>query len=193
MQPDRSFWSIVLTVSLFFGLVALVDAIPQLQSLNISVWRSKWTFLLLLFLANILLSMPLVWMIARGRFDNLFNRWTAAPLSKPWLVTAIIGIFLSLGGFWFIRLKVFAGYSSSTVSILLAFPVEQCYSKCVIKTNNFIPNNYHLLQLLSCSRERSFASGVFCMSLPIFPSHLTIPKQAVSISHRSHSANRCTE
>ena len=108
MQPNRSFWGIVLTISLVFGFIALKEAIPQLQSLNIALWRSKWTLLLLLFLANILFSVPLIWMIARGRLDNLLNRLNHTALSGTWLVPAIIGIFLSLGGFWFIRLKIFA-------------------------------------------------------------------------------------
>jgi len=109
MRPNRSFWGIVLTISLIFSSIALKEAMPQLQSLNISLWRSKWTLLLLLFIANVLLSIPLLWMTARGSLDNLLNSWTSAPLSKPWLVPALLGILLSLGGFWFIRLKVFSG------------------------------------------------------------------------------------
>ena len=108
MQTSRSFWITLLLVSALLGLVALAQAVPQLQAGEISVWRSKWTLLLGLFALNIPAAGLGMWGLARGRFDNLLRRLDSASLPGPARGAATLGLILAPAAFWYIRLGLFA-------------------------------------------------------------------------------------
>lgn len=108
MKPARSFWITVLSVSLLFGALALVQAVPQLQSQGISLWRSKWTLLLGLFALSIPASGLAIWGLVRGRFDSLLVRADLASFSGLARAAAILSLLLALTAFWYARLNLFA-------------------------------------------------------------------------------------
>jgi len=108
MQTHRSFWITLLLVSALLGTLALVDAIPQLQAKEISIWASKWTLLLGLCALNIPAAGLAVWGLTRGRLDNLLARVDSASVSGLARGAAALGAILAAAAFWYIRLGVFA-------------------------------------------------------------------------------------
>jgi len=109
-DSPRAFWITFLSISMGIGLLALVQAVPQLTSQDIALWRSKWTALLLAFILNILAGGFVIWGLARNSFKNLLERIETASLSGPWSVLAIIILFSAPASFWFIRFKVFGSF-----------------------------------------------------------------------------------
>lgn len=103
----RSFWIMLLLVSALTATIALAQSIPQLQTQNISLTRSKWTLLLGLFALNIPAAGFAIWGLARGWFDSLL-RLDSASLSGPGRGAALLGLFLLPAAFWYLRLGWFA-------------------------------------------------------------------------------------
>ncbi len=107
MKSSHSFWYLLLIISALFASLALVQAIPQLQADGISLFHSRWTILLGLFLLNIPAAGLGIWGVARGWFEDLLQR--SGSLSVPQWVRwmAIPTLVLLLVAFWFIRLRMF--------------------------------------------------------------------------------------
>jgi hypothetical protein len=104
----RSFWITLLALSLLISLLALLQAIPELQAREISLWRSKWTLLLALFALNVIAAGPIIWGVACRRFDGLSDRLKSALHTGLGPIAAILGLILPLAVFWLARLDWFA-------------------------------------------------------------------------------------
>ncbi len=107
MKPSRSFWYILLTLTALLSALALLQAVPQLQAGGISLFRSRWTILLGLFILNIPAAGLVIWGVARGWFDRILQRFESASLPRMLRWLAALILILLLASFWFIRLRVF--------------------------------------------------------------------------------------
>jgi hypothetical protein len=106
-DSPRAFWIAFLTISIPIGLLALEQSVPQLVSQNIAPWRSKWTFLLLGMILNIIIGGPVIWGLWRGVFNNILDRIGNVSPSKLTTVSAFLVIPSALALFWFIRFRIF--------------------------------------------------------------------------------------
>lgn len=108
MKPsNRSFWIIVFSTGLLFGMLALIQAVPALQAQEISLWRSRWTLALVLFALSLPACGLVLWALAAGRLDGLLLRLDSAAPSVPVRSAAALGGLLALAALWYVRLDLF--------------------------------------------------------------------------------------
>ena len=106
-DTSRAFWIAFLAISIPISVLALDQAVPQLISQDVSLWRSKWTVLLLAMILNTVIGGLVIWGLARGSFKTLLD-WLE-NVSSSGLVSASTSILIpsALAFFWLIRFRVF--------------------------------------------------------------------------------------
>jgi len=94
-------------MSIFIGVLAFFQSVPQFISEGINPWRSKWTIYLVVLMLNIFLGGALVWGLSLDFFDNIIRRIEIASLSGIARVAALIAVPAALISFLLIHFKVF--------------------------------------------------------------------------------------
>ncbi len=106
-SPPHVFWITILSMSIFIGVLAFFQSVPQFISEGINPWRSKWTIYLVVLMLNIFLGGALVWGLSLDFFDNIIRRIEIASLSGIARVAALIAVPAALISFLLIHFKVF--------------------------------------------------------------------------------------
>ena len=86
MKPisSKTFWQTYLGFGIFIGLIALVQTLVHVSALDVSIWHSKWTFLLLGYIVTILASGFLVYGLQSGRASAFFEHLENIKSNSAW-------------------------------------------------------------------------------------------------------------
>jgi len=107
---SRSFWLTFLGVSILLSLPAFYQSVTQFEAAGILIWKSKWLFLLGIFLLNAAAGAYLFWKLCRGKAETFTSRLELDSLGRPWSILAILILVGGLAAVWYIRLAVFGEY-----------------------------------------------------------------------------------
>jgi hypothetical protein len=133
-NSPRAFWITILAISLFVASIAFYQTVPQLRAQDISLWRSKWTALLIALFLNILAGAFAIWGLARGFFDALLQYAETASTSRLARVSAMIVLSAALALFWFIRFKTFGALLPQLFPALWVFLWLSLLATAALKT-----------------------------------------------------------
>src|SRR5258706_4420863 len=106
-SSPRDFWITILAISIFVGVLAFYQAMPQFIAEGINPWRSKWTGYLAVLLLNIFLGGALIWGLFLGFFSNIILNLETASFSGIARAAALIVVPASLVSFLLIHFNVF--------------------------------------------------------------------------------------
>jgi len=106
-NSPRDFWITILVISIFVGILAYYQAVPQFVAEGINPWRSKWTVYLAILLLNIFLGGALVWGLSLNFFSGILMRLETASLSGIVRLSALGVVPAALALFLLIHFKVF--------------------------------------------------------------------------------------
>jgi hypothetical protein len=86
MKPISSklFWQTYFGFGIFIGLIALYQTLVRVAAMDVSLWHSKWTFLLLGYILTILGSAFLFYSLQTGRIENFFERLENIRSNATW-------------------------------------------------------------------------------------------------------------
>ena len=86
MKPisSKTFWQTYLGFGIFIGLIALAQTLVHVSAMDVSLWHSKWTILLLGYILTILGSAFLFYSLQTGRIENFFERLENIRSNAAW-------------------------------------------------------------------------------------------------------------
>jgi len=86
MKPisSKTFWQTYLGFGIFIGLIALYQTLVRVAPMDVSLWRSKWTILLLGYIITIVGSAFLFYSLQTGRAGNFFERLENIKFKIVW-------------------------------------------------------------------------------------------------------------
>ena len=83
-SSSKTFWQTYLGFGLFIGLIALYQTLVRVAPMDVSLWRSKWTILLLGYIITIVGSAFLFYSLQTGRAQNFFERLENIKFKTAW-------------------------------------------------------------------------------------------------------------
>ncbi len=81
---SKTFWQTYLGFGIFIGLIALYQTLVRVAPMDVSLWRSKWTILLLGYIITIVGSAFLFYRLQTGRAQNFFERLENIKFKNAW-------------------------------------------------------------------------------------------------------------
>ena len=86
MKPisSKTFWQTYFGFGFFIGLFALYQTFTHVATMDVSIWHSKWTILLLGFIVTIVGSALLIYGLQAGRAEKFFERLENIKLNSAW-------------------------------------------------------------------------------------------------------------
>ncbi|MGA7605397.1 MAG: hypothetical protein WCA79_05680, partial [Anaerolineales bacterium] len=86
MKPiaSKTFWQTYLGFGIFIGLIALYQTLVRVSAMDVSIWHSKWTILLLGYILTILGSAFLFYGWQTSRTKNFFERLENIKSNTAW-------------------------------------------------------------------------------------------------------------
>ena len=86
MKPisSKTFWQTYFGFGIFIGLIALYQTLVHVSAMDVSLWHSKWTILLLGYILTILGSAFLFYRLQTGGIENFFERLENIKSNAAW-------------------------------------------------------------------------------------------------------------
>ena len=86
MKPiaSKTFWQTYFGFGIFIGLIALYQTLVRVSAMDVSIWHSKWTILLLGYILTILGSAFLFYCLQTGGMENFFERLENIKSNAAW-------------------------------------------------------------------------------------------------------------